>query len=267
MAGLILALLLAAPLDKLGTPRRGFPWRTAHSTTAYSLRPTASRLQPRVADRMLESYSSRMTGETLVGPREPHAELRQSEKSDRSLLRRFENGEEDAATALYLRYAKRLSLLTRSQAGSELAVRLDPEDVVQSVFRTFFRRAAEGHYEIPDGEELWKLFLVIALNKVRALGQRHRAAKRDVERTTHLGTVEPFIASGPVQDEAAYRVLRLTIDELLAELSEIEVQIVTMRIDGFNVQQIADATRRSKRTVERVLQGFRRRLAAVLKEE
>ena len=98
--------------------------------------------------------------------------------SDRTLLRRFQNGEDDAATALYLRYAKRLQRLAELQTGEELAVRLDPEDIVQSVFRTFFRRAAQGHYEIPDGEELWKLFLVIALNKIRAIAQYHRAAKR-----------------------------------------------------------------------------------------
>ena len=96
--------------------------------------------------------------------------------SDSTLLRRFQEGEADAATAIYLRYAKRLQRLAESQTGGELAVRLDPEDVVQSVFRTFFRHAAEGHYEIPDGEELWKLFLVIALNKIRTLGHYHRAA-------------------------------------------------------------------------------------------
>ena len=28
----------------------------------------------------------------------------------------------------------------------------------------------QGHYDVPDGEEIWKLLLVIALNKVRAAG-------------------------------------------------------------------------------------------------
>jgi RNA polymerase sigma-70 factor (ECF subfamily) len=190
-----------------------------------------------------------------------------SKPSDRSLLRRIESGEQDAATALYLRYAKRLSLLARAQAGSELAARLDPEDVVQSVFRTFFRRAADGHYDIPDGEELWKLFLVIALNKIRALGQHHRAAKRNVGRTEELDQLQAFVPDDASKDESAFRVLRLTINELLDELPEVEATIVMLRIDGNNVQQIAETTKRSKRTVERVLQGFRQRLSAVLNEE
>lgn len=190
-----------------------------------------------------------------------------SASSDRSLLRRFEGGEQDAATAIYLRYAKRLQLLASAQVGSDLSVRIDPEDVVQSVFRTFFRRAAEGHYVIPDGEELWKLFLVIALNKIRALGGHHRADKRDVSRTTDFGKVEAFTGDSHCPDEAAYRVLRMTVSELLDELPVVQLRMVEMRIEGHDVRRIADATKRAKRTVERVLQNFRRRLATVLEED
>lgn len=103
--------------------------------------------------------------------------------SDGSLVRRFRAGEQDAATELYLRYADRLEKLARSETGRDLGMRLDAEDVVQSVFRTFFRRAAAGQYELPAGEELWRLILVIALNKIRQLGIHHRAAKRDATRT------------------------------------------------------------------------------------
>src|SRR5215831_12425756 len=104
--------------------------------------------------------------------------------SDRSLLRRFQGGQLDAATQLYLRYASRLHALAAAQCGSDLATRVDPEDIVQSVFRTFFRRAAQGHYDVPEEEELWKLFLVIALHKIRDTASYHRAAKRDVAATT-----------------------------------------------------------------------------------
>ena len=103
--------------------------------------------------------------------------------SDGSLLRRFQGGQHDASTELYLRYAERLHALVVAQSSKDLARRVDAEEIVQSVFRTFFRRAAHGHYSVPDGEEMWKLLLVIALNKVRAAGAYHRAAKRDVQQT------------------------------------------------------------------------------------
>src|SRR4051794_30331946 len=83
--------------------------------------------------------------------------------SDQSLLQRFRRGQDDAPTLLYLRYAERLRALAAKQSSPSLAARVDPEDIVQSVFRTFFRRAALGHYNVPDGEEIWKLLLVIAL--------------------------------------------------------------------------------------------------------
>lgn len=213
---------------------------------------------------MVNLYSELVTDDPL------HAEhpSTDAKRSDHSLLRRFQDGESDAATAIYLRYAKRLQLLAQSQTGSELVVRFDPEDIVQSVFRTFFRRAAAGHYDIPDGDELWKLFLVIALNKIRARGEYHRAAKRDVAHTTNLDTVEPIRITGQGSpDENAYDVLRLTIDDLFDKLPEVQREIVSMRIEGYNITEISERTKRSKRTVERVLQSFRTRLSECLNTE
>jgi DNA-directed RNA polymerase specialized sigma24 family protein len=132
------------------------------------------------------------------------------------------------------------------------------------VFRTFFRRAAEGHYAIPDGEELWKLFLVIALNKVRELGEFHRAAKRDVGHTTVLDRLDEFANRPQTSDEQAYAALRLTIEELLGEMPPGHRQMVTMRIQGHGVEEIARTTQRAKRSVERILQQFRRRLGDTL---
>ena len=103
--------------------------------------------------------------------------------SDGSLLRRIQGGEEDAATELYLRYSNRLINLARNNTAPELAVRFDPEDVVQSVFRSFFRRASTGGYDVAEGGELWRLLLVLALNKVRALAIHHRSQKRNVSKT------------------------------------------------------------------------------------
>ena len=102
--------------------------------------------------------------------KDPHTD-RGEAASDHSLLRRVRQGNADAPSELYLRYASRLLALAEKQTGAELARRVDPEDIVQSVFRTFFRRAAQGHYDIPVGEEIWKLLLVIALNKVRGRGR------------------------------------------------------------------------------------------------
>ena len=90
--------------------------------------------------------------------------------TDHSLIRRFRSGEQDAATRTVLAVALcAFRALASSQTSPTFASRFDPEDVVQSVFRTFFRRASQGLYDVPPGEELWQLLLVIALNKIREL--------------------------------------------------------------------------------------------------
>ncbi len=165
------------------------------------------------------------------------------EQSDGTLLRRFRSGEGDAATELYLRYASRLQALARTQTANNLSARFDPEDVVQSVFRTFFRRAADGYYHVPPGEQLWQLLLVLALNKVRSLASYHRAQRRDVRRTAGDASLEAHRGTG---DQTPLQILQLVVQEVLGPWPAIQRQMVELRIDGHEVAQIAEITGRSK---------------------
>jgi RNA polymerase sigma-70 factor, ECF subfamily len=187
--------------------------------------------------------------------------------TDHTLLRRFQDGQQDAATALYVRYAKRLQALARRQTSQNLATRFDPEDVVQSVFRTFFRRAAEGCYEVPVGEELWQLFLVLALNKIRKLASYHRADKRDAGRTIAAENSYEIPAGISGEDASAYETMKMVVDELMSQLPPTQDKIIQLRIEGYEVNEIAELTQRSKRTVERILQQFRLKLASTINEE
>lgn len=186
------------------------------------------------------------------------------EHSDHSLLRRYRGGESDAATALYLRYAHRLQALADKQTDPRIALQVDPEGIVQSVFRTFFRRVSDGHYDVIESEELWKLFLVIALNKIRKSANHHRAAKRDATLASSLDA--PLLDVASAQDQRALQTLRLTIHEILSDVSDSQRQIVLLRIEGHEVQEIADQVGRSKRSVERLLQEFRNRLRESIEE-
>ena len=187
--------------------------------------------------------------------------------SDRSLLRRFRGGQPDAATELYLRYAERLRALADKQCAPDLAPRLDPDDIVQSVFRTFFRRAAGGQYDVPEGEDLWNLFTIIALHKIRSAATYHRAAKRDVRASatplTDPSTEQPLAAP----DELALAALRMVIDDLRGALPPSMRPIIQLRIEGHRVEEIAQRTRRSRRSVERALQEFRARLRLLIRED
>jgi RNA polymerase sigma-70 factor (ECF subfamily) len=179
------------------------------------------------------------------------------------LLDRYRTGEQEAATELYERYAARLEALVSSRTAAALQVRFDPEDVVQSVFRTLFRRVSHGLYDVPASEELWQLLLVLALNKTRKLATYHRARKRDVSKTQ--GSDELQNTPQPSgHDDLSLRVLQFVVDDLMGELPEIHRQIIQLRIEGHRADDISQQTQRSKRTVERVLQEFRHKLSAMI---
>jgi RNA polymerase sigma-70 factor, ECF subfamily len=186
--------------------------------------------------------------------------------SDGSLVRRLRSGSEDAATQLYVRYAQRLRALALANTSAQLARRVDAEDIVQSVFRIFFTGASRGLYDVPAGDDLWKLLLVIALNKIRSEAVFHLAARRDVRITAELERLEP-LAMPEDGEEFAANFLRLVVQDTLEQLPSAERQMLELRMEGHDITEIAGRVSRSKRTVERILQQARTRLRQVLDEE
>jgi RNA polymerase sigma-70 factor (ECF subfamily) len=188
--------------------------------------------------------------------------------SDSELLRQFRNGDEAAATQLYERYSRRLLRLTEGKQADDLSGRFDPDDIVQSVFRSFFRRARTALYDVPDGAELWPLLLVIALHKIRSRGAFHRAAKRDVRREYPLpiDQAEPQVIE-KLSSREPQPFLCLVALETLEQLSTPQRQVVEWRLEGFGVAEIAERAGRSKRSIERILKECRRQLSQLLPEE
>src|SRR5262249_27654834 len=101
------------------------------------------------------------------------------------LVARWQAGDQQAAAELFHRYAVRLIALASSRLSSRLATRVDPEDLVQSAYRSFFSGAREGQYELQQSGDLWRLLLVITLRKLHDQVRRHTRAKRDVDAQQH----------------------------------------------------------------------------------
>jgi RNA polymerase sigma-70 factor, ECF subfamily len=204
-----------------------------------------------------------MTYEATQGPVDDARSRADDSRSDRSLLRLYRHGDQEAATRLYERYAHRLRALAKLKKSPDLGRRVDADDIVQSVFGSFFRKAKTGVYDVPQGKELWRLFVVITLNKVRAKGVYHRAERRDVGKTTNgLDRSGDELAT----NSQACAVLKLAIDEALDRLSAEKRRMIRLRMEGYEVQEISEVVHRSKRTVERLLQEGLRQLATLLDE-
>src|SRR6516162_1159989 len=82
-----------------------------------------------------------------------------------NLMARLRSGEDAAAREVFERFASRLVALTRRQFNQILSRKVDPEDVVQSAFKSFFIRHREGKLEVGDTGGLWNLLTLITLRK------------------------------------------------------------------------------------------------------
>jgi RNA polymerase sigma factor (sigma-70 family) len=207
-----------------------------------------------------------MSGDAHENPDDEVRDHSKREPSDHSLLRRFRQGNQDAADRLYHRYAHRLLALVRARQFPDLASRVDYEDIVQSVFGSFFRGVSRGIYDAPAGEDLWHLFLVITLNKIRAKGVYHRAAKRDVHMTIGGDDIDQY-PDGPKSGEDAYALLKLAVEEALDRLPAQHRRVVQLRMEGNEVAEIAQMMGRGKRSVERILQECREKLSRLLVDQ
>lgn len=181
--------------------------------------------------------------------------------SDRSLIRRYRDGDAAAAVLLHERYSRRMRGLVKGRLDRVLSSRVDIEDVIQSALGSFFRVASKGLYDVPPDGEIWQLLATITRHKLNHARVRHLAAKRDVRRT--VSAPDGVDAAAAVAEQLAAE-LRLSVEEVTADYSDVERRIVGLRIEGHGIDEIAEHVSRSRRTIERVLQGFRNDLSRTL---
>src|SRR5262245_13053644 len=67
---------------------------------------------------------------------------------------RLQSDEQAAARDVFHRYARGLIALARRQFEKRLAHRIDPEDVVQSAFKSFFVRQRDGRVRVETWNNL-----------------------------------------------------------------------------------------------------------------
>jgi RNA polymerase sigma-70 factor (ECF subfamily) len=169
-----------------------------------------------------------------------------------------------AAEKLFGEYARRLTHVAEQHLSARLAGRVDGEDVVQSVFRTFFRRSARGEFRIDTSEQIWRLLVRITILKARARGRQHTAARRDV--AAEAEDAEGWLEGAVSQDPGPAEVAELVdlVEHLMEGLPPLYCHILDLRLQGHDVVGIAEQLTISRRTVQRTLSLLRQRLTATL---
>ena len=72
-------------------------------------------------------------------------------------MARLAAGDESAATQVFRRFVRRLVGLARVHLDTLIRRKVDPEDVVQSAFKSFFLRFADRRFELKGWGGLWAL--------------------------------------------------------------------------------------------------------------
>jgi RNA polymerase sigma-70 factor (ECF subfamily) len=185
------------------------------------------------------------------------------EVSDHCLVRWTRAGDQDAATQFYGRYAKRLAALVNHRCSTALARHAGVEDIVQSVFGTFFRRVGQGSYEIADGDTAWKVLLVIAINRVRSEARFYHAARRDSRKTVIGATARECLALTAAGSDYGSSYLDVVLRDALEGLCARNRLVVGLVIVGLKADEIAQLTGCSTRNIERVTRDARARLGEI----
>src|SRR5262249_31119183 len=108
----------------------------------------------------------------------------------------------------------------------------------QSVLASFFVRAAAGQYDLEQPDQLVRLLVAIARNKVAYQARRHWAGNRDLRRNKALDAAagEP-VAAGPRPSRVASG--RDLLDEVRRRLPPEELRVADLRAEGRAWAEIA----------------------------
>lgn len=183
-----------------------------------------------------------------------------AETSSQSLVNEYRTGSDRAATEIHERYVARLISLARGHVAARLASRFDPEDIVQSAYRSFFVRARAGQFELNQAGDLWRLLAQITLNKLRSQVEWHSASRRDPRREQSSESAPPdLFREEPTPLEVVAAIDNL--ESLMRQLSPQMRFVLERRLQGDSNAEIASALGRTDRTVRRILAEIARKFA------
>jgi RNA polymerase sigma-70 factor (ECF subfamily) len=175
---------------------------------------------------------------------------------NRSPLDALQAGDEDAARELFDRYAEQLVLLARKRISQRLASRIDAEDIVQSVFRTFFHRARQGQFHLEEPDDVCKLLARITVHKTFRQIAYHRRAKRDAGQEAGQGDhaqdlLLKLLTGEPTPEEATAFLDQL--EHFLNLLKPEERKILELRMEGYSNAEITEQLGTHDRKIRRLM--------------
>ncbi|HSQ57695.1 MAG TPA: sigma-70 family RNA polymerase sigma factor [Gemmata sp.] len=191
-----------------------------------------------------------------------------SEEAFKEIMELLRGGDEAAAEVVVRKYSRKLIGLAAARLPTSIRAKEDEDDAVQSAFKSFFNRQKKGEFEPQDWDELGTLLTYLTLCKVDRRIRKYLAGKRDVRRETsaeaHDDDGKKWETAGPEPTADEKASAEETLRELLSRLDPTDQTILILRLQGFQVAEIAKQAGKDERTVYRVLAQVRETVAAML---
>ena len=154
-------------------------------------------------------------------------------------IRRIRAGDERAAFELLQQYEPVIRLEVRRRLSDPRLYRsFDSMDICQSVLASFFVRAAAGQYDLERPDQLVRLLVTIARNKVAYQARRHHAGNRDLRRNAALDAeARELVGAEPSPSRVASG--RELLAEVRRRLTPEELRVADLRAEGRGWAEIA----------------------------
>jgi RNA polymerase sigma-70 factor (ECF subfamily) len=182
-----------------------------------------------------------------------------------AVIERMREGDPDAARFIYEQFAAELLAATRRRISLKCRTRFDEEDILQSVFRSFFARQTSGAWEIRNWESLRAILRVMALRKCGRQTVRHQSQGRSIDREIPLelacdpqGDSSVLFAGDSAELQA---MTNEALEEAMRKLSNRECEILQLFLDFHTPIEIAQRLGCASRTVRRAIDKFRHLLS------
>jgi RNA polymerase sigma factor (sigma-70 family) len=173
-------------------------------------------------------------------------------------------GDSIAAHQIWQHYYQRLVRSVRQNLRGQHRGMADEEDIVISVFESFYRAAEDGRFpDLSGRDDLWRLLLKMSARKIvdkRRHDRRQRRGSGQVVRSLDRDNQAILQVIGDQPTPEMVLMMAESVDQLMTHLGDGQLQEIAVgKLEGYSNAELAERMKCSERTIERRLHLIRQK--------
>jgi len=182
-------------------------------------------------------------------------------------ISQIKNGDSIAANRIWKLYFDQLVRSVRQRLYGQNRAVSDEEDIVLSVFDSFYAAAEKGRFpDLSDRDDLWRLLLTMSARKIVDKRRHDNRQRRGGNVAVHSlnGDAEDSVIIEAIGDEPSPEMVLMmqeSVEQLFFHLGVGQLQdLAGAKLEGYSNAEIAERLGCSERTIERRLHLIREKL-------